>query len=270
MESFLISYQELSAVHQAWIAAFICFLSTASGVLPAVLPIRLSDRVQDTVTGLSAGVMLGASFFSLILPGLAGLESTGTDPFNSALILSGAILAGAVILYFVHLLLPHEHFVTGREEGLKVKNNKLSRMWMFILAIGFHNFPEGIAVGIGTGTGDTSVSLPLMAAIAIQNFPEGMLVTLFVLAEGFSSVRAILLTVLTAVAEAAGVLAGFYAVEWTDWLLPYGLGTAAGAMLYVIVSEMIPETQQRGHEQAATAGIIAGFIFMILLDAGLA
>jgi ZIP family zinc transporter len=158
--------------------------------------------------------------------------------------------------------MPHEHFPTGREGPDKTK---LRRVWLFVIAITPHNLPEGLAVGVAFGGGQLE-GAKLAIAIGLQNAPEGLSVAVALTSIGYTRLRALLIATATGLIEAAGGLAGVGIVAVSQPLLPWGLGFAAGAMLFVISNEIIPETHRSGHETAATAGLMIGVVVMTFLD----
>ena len=187
-------------------------LATGVGALPILFVRNISDRLLDTMLGFAAGVMLAATAFSLIVPAieLGGVWITVTG-----------ILMGAVFLSLLDRFLPHEHLVMGHEGP----SSALRRIWLLIIAITLHNFPEGLAVGVSYGGGDIPTATSLAIAIGLQNMPEGLAVA-----------------------------------------LPLGLAFAAGAMLYIVSDEIIPETHRKGFEHEGTWGVMIGFAIMMLLD----
>lgn len=247
--------------NQVLLGAAIAFFSTGLGALPVLLQVRFSARLHDVTMGVCAGVMLGATFFSLILPAMhhfdqpSGLASAGMAVLG--------LLMGGALLHLTNRFVPHEHFFRGAEGS---NNESVRRLWLFIFAVGIHNFPEGMALGVGAASGEESISLPLMAGIGLQNIPEGMIVGLALIAEGFTSRTAILVTLATGLVESLGVFLGATAIGFSSAMLPWGLSASGGAMLYIISSEMIPETQKNGFEHQATAGLMIGFALMMILD----
>jgi ZIP family zinc transporter len=176
------------------------------------------------------------------------------------------LLCGAGALFLMHRCLPHEHFLAGHE-GPDAK--ALSRIWLFVFAITLHNFPEGMAVGVGFAGGDIANGMTLATGIGIQNVPEGLAVAVSLVAVGYSRLRAFLVGFLSGLAEPVGGLFGAVAVSLAGPLMPWTLAFAAGAMLFVISDEIIPETHRRGFENLATFSLLIGFAFMMYLDATL-
>jgi ZIP family zinc transporter len=233
-----------------------------------------SERALDTALGFAAGVMLAAAFTSLILP---GIEAT---PGGSPIPVLVGIVLGVAFLDRADAIVPHAHFLlSGRKradaanpsESLPVSEERLAALVLFVLAITLHNMPEGLSVGVGFGSGEVGNAVALMLAIGIQNIPEGLAVSVAAINAGldrrayaaFAGIRAGLVEIPLAVfgAVAVGVAAG---------LLPYAMGFAAGAMLFVISDEIVPETHTRGHERVATLGTMAGVVVMLFLDVSLA
>jgi ZIP family zinc transporter len=173
------------------------------------------------------------------------------------------ILAGMGALAALNRTLPHEHFKVGLEGPMAPS---LRRVWLFVLAIAIHNFPEGLAVGVGFGTGDMARGLPLAIGIGLQNAPEGLAVAVALMGEGYTRMRAFRIALLTGLIEPVGGVIGAAVVSVSELLLPWGLVFAAGAMLYVISHEIIPETHRRGHQDRATAGLAVGLVTMLFLD----
>ena len=228
-------------------------LATGVGALPALAARQPSARMLDALLGLAAGVMLAATAFSLLVP---AIEAGG--PW----VAGAGVIVGALFLSALDRVIPHLHFVAG-PEGPK---SSLRRVWLFVLAITLHNFPEGLGVGVGFGAGEPNGAVVLAIAIALQNMPEGLAVALPLLREGYSRGRAVLVAAATGLAEPLAGLFGAAAVTVARPLLPIGLAFAAGAMLFVVSDEIIPETHRRGFEREATFGLIAGFVVMMLLD----
>lgn len=239
------------------------FAATALGALPALLLRRLSSRTEDTMLGLAAGMMLAASSFSLILPGLAAGETiTGNTAVGALTVVVGLGL-GVLLMLGLDRFTPHEHEHLGLQ-GAGVA--RVSRLWLFVFAIALHNLPEGMAIGVSFSQGDLSVGLPLTTAIAIQDIPEGLAVAMALKAAGLSAQRAVGVAVLSGVMEPIGALLGIGLASGLALAYPIGLGLAAGAMIFVVSHEVIPETHRNGHQTPATLGLMAGFAVMLVLD----
>ncbi|MVW77997.1 ZIP family metal transporter [Bordetella sp. 02P26C-1] len=241
--------------------------ATALGTLPVVFSQTLSEKVQDTMFGFGAGVMLAACAFSLVVPGLAAAGELGHGPWARGLIVGGALLVGAAALLIMDRTLPHEHFIKGRE-GISMQ--RVRRAWLFVIAIALHNVPEGLAIGVSYVGNDALRGSALATGIAIQDVPEGLVVALALLSVGYSRTFAVALGMLSGLVEPVGAIIGALVVGWSAELLPWGLGFAAGAMLFVISHEIIPESHRKGHEVWATGGLMIGFVLMMLLDTALA
>lgn len=238
-------------------------LMTGVGALPVLAGRRPSARWNDTMLGFAAGVMLSASYFSLILPGLAAAEAQQGGRFAAAVLAAAGIALGALFVAGLNRALPHEHFVAGRE-GVGAEG--VARIWLFVLAITIHNFPEGLAVGVGFGGGNVANGMTLAIGIGLQNAPEGLAVAVALVGLGYSRLFAVAVATATGLVEPVGGLVGVVAVHASEAVLPWGLTFAAGAMLFIISHEIIPETHRRGHQTAATAGLMVGVIAMMLLD----
>ena len=241
-------------------------LATALGALPALFVREISVRWEDIMLGFGAGVMAAAASFSLILPGVdAGTEILGSKPAGAAIVAVGLLL-GALFLLLADKAVPHEHLSAGRHGPDWMH---LRRVWLMVFAIALHNFPEGMAIGVGFSGGDTSVGVPLAAAIAIQDIPEGLVVAVALRTVAYAPWQAALAGALTGLAEPLGAIIGVALTSGFAPLYPAGLGFAAGAMLWVVSHEIIPETHRKGHEQAATLGLLGGFVVMMMLDTAL-
>jgi ZIP family zinc transporter len=178
-------------------------------------------------------------------------------------VVGAGVLAGAVGLFAVHRFVPHEHFVLGREGP---DSARFARIWLFVIAITLHNFPEGMAVGVGFAGGDMANGMALAVGIGLQNVPEGFAVAVSLVAIGYARGYAFWVALLTGLVEPVGGAAGAAAISLAEPLMPAILGMAAGAMLFVISDEIIPETHRRGYETVATFSLLGGFIAMMFLD----
>jgi len=226
-----------------------------------------SQRSLDGALGFAAGVMLAASFTSLILP---GIELGGQ---NGVLEVIAGILLGVALLDRADRWVPHVHvLITGRQRADQtVSEADLAPLLLFIVAITIHNMPEGLAVGVGFGSGNLGDALALMLAIGVQNIPEGLAVSVAAVNAGFDRTTYAALTgVRAGLVEIPMVLLGAWAVTASGAVLPYAMGFAAGGMLFVISDEIVPETHANGHERIATLGLMAGVVVMLYLDVSLA
>ena len=233
--------------------------ATVFGAAVGFLFKRVSHTFSDIVLSFAAGVMLAAAVIGLILP---SIEYGGK--FGLLYAVSG-IFAGALFLNLIDRLVPHLHKLKG-EDGERHRNGNLERVMLFVLAIGIHNLPEGIAAGVGFGSGDEAAALLIAGGIALQNIPEGMVIIGPMLAAGISAKKTFVLALLTGVVEVVGTLLGYFAVNIASAILPFALAFAGGTMLYIISDEMIPETHAHGHERGATYALLVGFCLMLVSD----
>jgi zinc transporter, ZIP family len=243
------------------------FVSTALGALPALSLRRLPQVVEDSLLGMAAGMMLAASAFSLLLPGLeAGEEILGSTGMGTLVVIVG--MAGGVLLMLgLDAFTPHEHDKTG---PCGPGHQRCGRIWLFVFAIALHNMPEGMAIGVSFSQGDMSVGLPLTTAIILQNLPEGLAVALAMRGAGFAPGAAVLTAIASGLLEPLGAVLGLGLVGGLAAAYPLGLGLSAGAMIFVVSHEVIPETHRNGHQTPATLGLMSGFALMMALDTLLA
>lgn len=245
------------------LASLLAGLCTGVGALVIFFIRTLTDRVQDGLLSFAAGIMLAASVFSLILPGMDYAMEQGLSEALAALTVIGGLFLGAVSLYLIHNHVPHEHLILGYE-GPNVEGVK--RVWLFVIAITLHNFPEGMAVGVGFGSGNIANGTALAIGIGLQNIPEGLAVAASMLTIGYSRGLAFLLALLTGLVEPVGGFLAILAVSIVEPMLPWALGFAAGAMLFVINSEIIPETHRGQYKSLAAFTVLVGFGLMMFLD----
>lgn len=242
------------------------FVATAAGALLAVGLGRISQRRQDCMLGFAAGMMLAASSFSLILPGLdAGRELLASGP-AAALVVASGLALGVLLMLGLDYFTPHEHASTG---PCGPDCERLNRVWLFVLAIALHNLPEGMAIGVGFSNGDLGVGLPLATAIAIQDIPEGLAVALALRSAGLTPGFSVLVAAASGLMEPLGALVGLGLSSGFALAYPVGLGLAAGAMIFVVSHEVIPETHRNGHQTQASLGLMVGFAVMMFLDTAL-
>ncbi len=233
--------------------------ATIIGALVGFAFKKISHKFSDIVLSFAAGVMLAAAVLGLILPSLEYGGKWGL------LMTVGGIFVGALCLNLIDKLVPHLHKLAGADIESHNSTN-LSKVLLFVTAIAIHNLPEGIAAGVGFGSGDTSGALIIAGGIALQNIPEGMVIIGPMLAAGVSPKRTFVLAMMTGVVEVIGTLIGYFAVTVSAVILPFALAFAGGTMLYVISDEMIPETHAHGSERGATYALLVGFCVMLITD----
>lgn len=255
-------------VRQALLGGLMAAGATALGTLPVLLAQQTSVRARDTMMGFGAGVMLAACAFSLVIPGLDAAAAQGAGPWQAGAIVSGGILLGALLLLALDRRLPHEHFIKGCEGDLP-RARALRRTWLFVFAVSLHNLPEGLAIGVAFAGTDALHASALATGIAIQDVPEGLVIALALQGVGYRRGVAVGLGALSGFVEPLGAVLGAAVVVTSAALLPWGLAFAAGAMLFVISHEIIPESHRQGHEGHATMGLILGFVLMMVLDTAL-
>ncbi len=220
---------------------------------------NISHKFSDIILSFAAGVMLSAAIIGLIMP---SLEYGGK---SGIFITVAGIFAGALCLNLIDKIVPHLHKIVGSDIEPHA-NTSLSKVLLFVTAIAIHNFPEGIAAGVGFGSGDTAGALIIAGGIALQNIPEGMVIIGPMLAAGVSKSKTLVIALITGAVEVLGTLVGFFAVNISSAILPFALAFAGGTMLYVISDEMIPETHSHGSEMGATYALLVGFCVMLVSD----
>jgi ZIP family zinc transporter len=245
------------------LASLAAGLLTAAGAIPVLMQRQVPARVSDTMLGFAAGVMLAASFLSLIIPGLEWARLQFGAGIVAAGVVTAGVLAGGLFVHVLNEVVPHEHFLQGREGP---KTEEMARVWLFVLAITIHNLPEGLAVGVGFGGGDYAAGAMLALGIGLQNAPEGLAVGLALRAVGYGPGEAFLIAAATGLVEPVTGTLGAWAVSFSQFLLPWAMSFAAGAMIYVISHEIIPDTHRHGAQNPATLGLMIGLGLMMLLD----
>ena len=248
--------------------------ATVIGALIGFIFKNISHKFSDIVLSFAAGVMLAAAVVGLILP---SLDYGGEYGIVITII---GVFVGAVCLNLIDKLVPHLHKMAGEDiekhptlhmEGADNgasggRASALGKVMLFVTAIAIHNLPEGIAAGVGFGTGDTETALVIALGIALQNIPEGMVIIGPMLAAGVKPRKTFFIAMLTGLVEVVGTLIGYFAVSVASFILPFALAFAGGTMLYVISDEMIPETHAHGEERGATYALLVGFCLMLLTD----
>jgi ZIP family zinc transporter len=241
-------------------ASILAGLATGLGALPALFFKNISRNLFNSLLGAAAGVMLAATAFSLLVPGM--VYGNAIWPGKGIYVVSLGMLIGAAFLHYADRQLPHVHFDSISD----VQLSSLKKVWLFIIAITIHNFPEGMSVGVSFGSGEMKNGVVLAIAIALQNIPEGLAVALPLVGLGYNKWRAVGIATLTGLVEPVGGLLGITMVTVFQPILPIAMGFAAGAMLFVISEEIIPETHSDGRSRYATFALMVGFIIMMILD----
>ncbi len=231
--------------------------ATVLGAIIGFLFKKISHRFADIVLSFAAGVMLAAGVIGLILP---SIESGGK---YAVFVTVAGLFLGAACVNLFDKIIPHIHRFADADAG---KNKNLNKVLLFVIAIALHNLPEGIAAGVGFGSGDIEGALIIAGGIALQNIPEGLVVIGPMLAAGVSPSKTFLCAFATGVIEIIGTLIGYFAVSVANFILPFALAFAGGTMLYIISHEMIPETHSHGNERAATFALIIGFCVILITD----
>jgi ZIP family zinc transporter len=265
--------QQYHPVTQALVATLFTWFLTAAGAAPVLFVKHLNQKIMHGMLGLAAGVMIAASFWSLLAP---AIEMSNGDWKPAAV----GFIAGGLFLYMIDKILPHLHLglETAEAEGIKTS---WQRSTLLVLAITLHNAPEGLAVGVAFGAvahaADAAAAhelllggIALAIGIGLQNFPEGLAVAMPLRREGMGRFKAFMYGQASGIVEPMAGVLGAWLVFSMQAILPYGLAFAAGAMIFVVVEELIPESQRDGYSDFATAGAMFGFAIMMMLDVGLA
>ncbi len=233
--------------------------ATVFGSLIGFLFKKMSHRFSDLILSFAAGVMLSAAVLGLIVP---SLEYGGK--FGLLITIAG-IFVGALCLNLIDKLVPHLHRMVGPDTETH-RSTDLNKVLLFVTAIAIHNLPEGIAAGVGFGSGNTAQARMIAGGIALQNIPEGMVIIAPMLAAGVPPRKTFIAAMITGLVEVAGTLIGYFAVSLASAILPFALAFAGGTMLYVVSDEMIPETHAHGGERGATYALLVGFCVMLVTD----
>ncbi len=265
-------FTPFNPIIQALIAGVFTWFLTALGAALVFITKRVDQKMLDTMLGFAGGIMIAASFWSLLAPAIAMSRGGSGAPWMPA---AGGFLLGAICLRVIDKILPHLHLGFPRNEAEGIKTS-WQRSTLLVLAITLHNIPEGLAIGVAFGAAAAgfpeatlSGALALVLGIGIQNFPEGCAVSIPLRREGVSRFKSFWFGQLSAFVEPIASCIGAAAVFFARPLLPYALGFAAGAMIFVVVEEVIPESQRNGNTDLATGGAIFGFLIMMVLDVAL-
>lgn len=255
------------SMHGALVGGAIAALATAAGTLPVLLSQSFSQRTYDAFFGLGAGVMLAATAFSLVQPAIAAARQAGAGPMAASAICGGGILLGAALVLQLNRLLSVDRIMAGMDAA---RADRIKRAWMFVGAVTIHNLPEGLAIGVAYGGVEMLKAHSLATGIALQDIPEGLVVALALRTAGYGRAFAVLLGAASGLIEPVAALAGAAVIDVSAPLLPWGLAFAAGAMLFVICHDVVPESHRHGNCASASSAVVVGFIIMMMLDTALA
>ena len=252
---------------QALTAGLWAAAATAAGTLPVLLAQNFSQRSYDAALGLGGGIMLAATSFSLVLPAINASKDAGASAAGASLTVGGGILLGMLLVMLLGHLVNSER-VLGEGAG-RAGPTALTRAWLFVGAVAIHNLPEGLAIGVGYGGVDAGRAHTLATGIAIQDIPEGLVVAIALRSVGYGRVFSAALGALSGLVEPLGAVCAALLMEASTAFLPWGLAGAAGAMLYVICHDVVPEAHRHGHCRTASCALVIGFIVMMVLDTAL-
>ena len=253
-----------SALALAFVAGMACFGANALGALPALLLQSISKRVEHVLLGVAAGMMLAASFFSLLVPAIDVATTLTGERAGALLVVVAGLALGTLLMLGLDAFTPHAHDHSG---ACGPGSGRVGRVGLLAFAIALHNLPEGMAVGVAFADADVSIGMPVAGAIALQDMPEGLVVALALRAAGIDAWRAVLVSIATGALEPVGALLGVALSSGFALAYPLGLALAAGAMLFVVSHEVIPETHGEGHETPATVALMVGFALVMVVDA---
>jgi len=240
--------------------------ATALGTLPILFSQNFSKRTYDCFLGFGAGVMLGATAFSLVIPALAASKAAGAGNWSASLTVGAGIMLGAILLLLMGRFISTDGILDTEDARM---SHSMRRAWLFVWAVALHNLPEGLAIGVAYGGIDISKANSLATGISIQDVPEGLVVALALRTVGYGRVLSAGLGMLSGVIEPIAAAAGVAVIGVSAGLLPVALAAAAGAMLFVIVNDVVPESQENGNGTWASGALVFGFILMTVLDTAL-
>jgi ZIP family zinc transporter len=232
--------------------------------VPALFLKKLNEKLNNNLLSFAAGVMLAATVFSLLIPSIEISQTNGAGQTSAVLQAVLWLGIGGFTLWLINAMVPHEHFGEKGHDGIDSSN--LKKIWLFVIAIAIHNFPEGLSVGVANGTSEFATSFGATFGIGMQNIPEGLSVAIALQSQGYSKKYAFGVTALTGLVEIFGGAFGASVLLLSAGILPWALAFAAGAMLFIISDEIIPETHRPGFETGATASLFVGFGLMMFLD----
>lgn len=264
-------FRDLDPIAQAGLAGCFTWAITALGASGVLIFRQMSRRLLDGMLGFAAGVMIAASIWSLLLPAIDHAREQGHSGWVQAAI---GFLLGGIVLRGADAILPHLHLLAPRHEA-EGRETTWRRATLLVMAITLHNIPEGLAVGVAFGavgqseTATFAAATALAIGIGLQNFPEGIAVAMPLRGEGVSRRRSLWYGQLSAAVEPFAAIIGAMAVIYVQPILPYALAFAAGAMMFVVIEELIPESQRGDHTDIATSAALIGFTVMMILDVAL-
>ena len=245
--------------------------ATALGTVPVLLSHKFSQRSYDCFLGFGAGVMLAATAFSLVLPALAAARQRVATPMDASLLVAFAMGLGMLLIVALNLMVRErvQHGALADVAEMAAHASSLKRVWIFVLAVTLHNLPEGLAIGVGYAGIDLDKANALAAGIAIQDVPEGLVVALALRSVGYGRRLSVAMGAASGLVEPVAALAGLALIGLSFALLPWGLAAAAGAMLFVIVHDAIPEAHRSGNGGFSSIALVFGFLLMMVLDTAL-
>ncbi|SFD25544.1 ZIP family metal transporter [Massilia yuzhufengensis] len=251
-------------MHRALIGGATAAAATALGTLPVLLAQNFSKRTYDCFLGFGAGVMLGATAFSLVIPALAASRAAGAGSWEASLLVGAGLMAGAGAILLLSRAVHAEGILDQSDAGVSLR-----RAWLFVWAVALHNLPEGLAIGVGYAGIDIEKANALATGISIQDVPEGLVVALALRTVGYSRLTSVGLGIVSGLIEPVAAAFGVALIGIAAGLLPVALAAAGGAMLLVIVNDVIPESRQSGNGTHASIALVFGFILMTVLDTAL-
>lgn len=252
-------------MHRALLGGATAAAATALGTLPVLFAQNFSKRTYDCFLGFGAGVMLGATAFSLVIPAIAAAQAAGSGNWEASLMAGAGIMAGAGAILLLGRAVRSEQILAEGDAGIS-----LQRAWLFVWAVALHNLPEGMAIGVGYAGIDIDKANALATGISIQDVPEGLVVALALRTVGYGRLTAVGLGIASGLIEPVAAAFGVALIGIAAGLLPFALAAAGGAMLFVIANDVIPESRQNGNGIFASVALVFGFILMTVLDTALA